>query len=46
MLSICNGSVNVAPLYVSIRMFDADKCLIAFMLLMPFYIFWDCLSYF
>ena len=34
-----NGPVTVAPLCVSISIFDAGECLIAIKLLMPFHIF-------
>ena len=39
MLAICNGSVTVATLCVSICRFGADECLITIKLLMPFHIF-------
>ena len=34
-----NGSVTAVPLCVSICIFDADECLIAIKLLIPFHIF-------
>ena len=46
MLAICNESVTVALLRVSICVFDADKCLIAILLLMLFHVFLRSLKFF
>ena len=35
MLTICNGSITVAPLFVGICIFDVDEFLIAIKFLMP-----------
>ena len=45
MLAICNESVTVALLRVSICVFDAEECLIAILLLMLFHIFLRSLKF-